>query len=143
MTGSTKPRQPPIKPQIFEIIRAKGVFTARDLPEISDAVVAKAVTRLVTLGELFKFKDGRRTFYFGTVEARDAFAAAFLKPLPARAAVGTKKGPAFAANAKVVIPPHVRIQYAPTPLGRYEVTGPVIGGFMTDWHTKRGTRAAA
>ena len=111
MTAPTKPRQPPIKPQIFEI---------------SDAVVAKAVTRLVTLGELFKFKDGRRTFYFGTVEARDAFAAAFVKP-----------------RDKVVTPPDVRIQYAPTPLGRYEVTGPISGGFMDDWHTKRGTRAAA
>ena len=35
------------------------------------------------------------------------------------------------------IPPGVEIQRAPKPRGRYEVSGPIVGGFLTEWHTLR------
>lgn len=44
--------------------------------------------------------------------------------------------PAF--NESVFIPPHVQVQRIPSPKGRYEVDGPIVGGFLSDWHTKRG-----
>ena len=37
----------------------------------------------------------------------------------------------------MVVPAHVQVQRAPTPRGRFQVDGPVIGGFLTDWHTLR------
>lgn len=35
------------------------------------------------------------------------------------------------------IPPGVEIQYAPKPRGRYEVSEPIVGGFVSEWRALR------
>lgn len=45
-----------------------------------------------------------------------------------------------ACTESVFIPPHVQVQKIPSPKGRYEVDGPIVGGFLSDWHSKRGQK---
>lgn len=133
--------------------RQKRILTKASTPEgwgLKDFTGSHSDTlgndakRLVAEGKLFAASISCGHRYFATVELRKAFLAKKQNaPRGRPAGAGTKTAATFKPNAEVVTPAHVQIQYAPKPRGRYEVVGPIVGGFMDDWRTKRGERAAA
>jgi len=75
--------------------------------------------------------------YFTTTSLRDAFVMAKKKKCGRPAGMGTSNCAPWSANAKAHVPAHVKVQRVPTPPGRYEVKGPVVGGFMAEWRALR------
>lgn len=69
---------------------------------------------------------------------------------PPKARKKNRPGPALVIKAKPLgskpifssgeafTPAHVKVQVCPSPPDRFAVTGPVIGGFLSEWHSKRG-----
>ncbi|MDO9313379.1 MAG: hypothetical protein Q7T97_02400 [Burkholderiaceae bacterium] len=60
----------------------------------------------------------------------------FTNQPPNHEATKERNRKAWAAKP-AIIPAHVQIQRAPTPKGRYEVDGPIIGGFVSEWRALR------
>lgn len=69
---------------------------------------------------------------------------------PPKARKKNRAGPALVIKAKPLgskpifssgeafVPAHVKVQVCPSPPDRFAVTGPVVGGFLSEWHSKRG-----
>ncbi len=115
-------------------------FTFRDLPDLDRSTMVGAIKTLMKHKQVFEFRGKQKKgFWFATAAARDAFAATYIAAPFKHLRLGTgKSSPQWDARAKAIVPAGVVIQRAPTPPGRYEVQGPVIGGWASEWATLRG-----
>lgn len=134
--------------------RPEGATSGDSIGGRSVKRMCATLMKLHERGELFRVRAHRKGFvYFSTKELADAFEASRAKNQPQKgsaipasfrllnqpiAHTVTKESRMTAwRNKKTIIPDHVQIQRYPTPPGRYEVTGPIVGGFLSEWRALR------
>jgi hypothetical protein len=99
---------------------------------------SQAITALVTRGEAFRASLGHRTVrYFRTLKESENYLDKHKPPLKQK----TKPAPFKHDKAEAIIPKGLKITKCPGFTGdRFEVKGPIFGGFMDEWKTLRGVR---
>lgn len=134
--------------------REEGVCSSERVGGRSVKRTCAMLLALVAQGDLVRVPTGKSFRYFATQELADAFAAKLKKeeqngglhiPTTFRFTEKRKKdyektkqeSRAEWMKKPAHIPAHVQIQYAPKPRGRYEVSGPIVGGFVSEWRALR------
>ena len=121
----------------------KSGWSVKDFGGASESFSADAA-RMLADGRLFRAPSNGGYRYFTTLTLVKEFEEAKrTAPRGRPAGAGTRQCAGFGVDDKAYTPPGVEIQRAPTPRGRYEVDGPIVGGFVSDWQTKRGSHSQA
>jgi len=127
--------------RIMERAATPGGWGVKDFGGASETLSADA-KRMTADGRLIPVDSCGGHRYFASQDLARAFEARKRAvPRGRPAGPGTKSGAQFKTSDKAYIPDHVQIQRIPSPPGRYAVAGPIVGGFMSDWLTKRGASA--